>query len=253
MKRILLLPFHETSAFIVWFIFSLPGKTGSALRYLFARSTMGECGPGVRLVRMLRLIVHEILTSKKRYFWPRVWIECLWWYLIIGSNCKFNRNVSLNASVASQISFGKECIIGPGVILRSSNHRSTDLNTHMMYQGHESGSITIGDNVWIGAGAIILPNVKIGDGVIIGAGSVVTKSFTTNQVIGGVPAKLIKERSWWFAQSVTLLIWNQSNPMLQKIHFSLTQKFASVVNAACKWSHPYHLKMHGRPTTNLIS
>ena len=64
-----------------------------------------------------------------------------------------------------------------------------------MYQGHESGCITIGNNVWIGAGAIILPNVKIGDGVIIGAGSVVTKSFSANQVIGGVPAKLIKERT----------------------------------------------------------
>ena len=47
MKHILLLPFYEAKAFIVLFIFSLPGKIGSALRYLFARSTMGEYGLGV--------------------------------------------------------------------------------------------------------------------------------------------------------------------------------------------------------------
>ena len=196
MKRILLLPFHETSAFIVWFIFSLPGKTGSALRYLFARSTMGECGPGVRFGQNVTINCARNINLKKNVTFDRgCELNACGGTLIIGSNCKFNRNVSLNASVAGQISFGKECIIGPGVILRSSNHRSTDLNTHMMYQGHESGSITIGNNVWIGAGAIILPNVKIGDGVIIGAGSVVTKSFAANAVIGGVPAKIIKERS----------------------------------------------------------
>ena len=97
--------------------------------------------------------------------------------------------------MAGHISFGKECIVGPGVILRSSNHVSSDVNIPIMYQGHEGGCITIGNNVWIGAGVIILPNVKIGNGVIIGAGSVVTKSFSENKVIGGAPAKLIKERS----------------------------------------------------------
>ena len=196
MKHILLIPFHETSAFIVWFIFSLPGKTGSALRYLFARSTMGECGPGVRFGQNITIDCARNISLKKNVTFDRgCELNACGGTLIIGSNCKFNRNVSLNASVAGQISFGKECIIGPGVILRSSSHRSTDLDTHMIYQGHESGSITIGNNVWIGAGAIILPKVKIGDGVIIGAGSVVTKSFAANKVIGGVPAKIIKERS----------------------------------------------------------
>ena len=196
MKHILLIPFHETSAFFVWFIFSLPGKTGSALRYLFARITMGECGPGVRFGQNITIDCARNISLKKNVTFDRgCELNACGGTLIIGSNCKFNRNVSLNASVAGQISFGKECIIGSGVILRSSNHRSTDLDTHMIYQGHESGSITIGNNVWIGAGAIILPKVKIGDGVIIGAGSVVTKSFAANKVIGGVPAKIIKERS----------------------------------------------------------
>ena len=195
MKHFLLLPFHEATAFIVWFIFSLPGKTGSALRYIFARSTMGECGPGVRFGQNVTIGCAQNIKIKKNVIFGRgCELNACGGTLIIDSDCKFNRNVSLNASVAGHISFGKECIVGPSVILRSSNHISSDLNIPMMYQGHESGCITIGNNVWIGAGAIILPNVKIGDGVIIGAGSVVTKSFSANQVIGGAPAILIKER-----------------------------------------------------------
>jgi len=195
MKHILLLPFQEASAFFVWFISSLPGKTGSSLRYLFAQVAMGECGSGVRFGQNVTIGCARNIKIKKNVTFDRgCELNACGGTLEIESDCKFNRNVSLNASVAGHISFGKNCIVGPGVILRSSNHMSSDLNIPIMYQGHESGCITIGNNVWIGAGAIILPNVKIGDGVIIGAGSVVTKSFSANQVIGGVPAKLIKER-----------------------------------------------------------
>ena len=195
MKYILLLPFHEARAFIVWFIFSLPGKTGSALRYFFARSTMGECGLGVRFGQNVAIDCAQNIKFKKNVTFDHgCELNACGGTLTIDSDCKFNRNVSLNASVAGHISFGKECIVGPGVVMRSSNHISSDLNIPIMYQGHEGGCITIGNNVWIGAGAIILPNVKIEDGVTIGAGSVVTKSFSANQVIGGAPAKLIKER-----------------------------------------------------------
>ena len=102
-----------------------------------------------------------------------------------------------------------------------------------MYQGHESGSITIGNNVWIGAGAIILPNVKIGDGVIIGAGSVVTNplplmrlsvaSLQNYQRAKLMVCPICKSRD---------LVYNKT--LCRKIRFSLTQKFVSVANAACK-------------------
>ena len=51
---------------------------------------------------------------------------------------------------------------------------------------------TIGDNCWIGAGAIICPGVTIGNNAVVGAGSVVTKSFGDNVVIAGNPAKVIR-------------------------------------------------------------
>lgn len=196
MKHFLLMPFHEAKAFFVWFVSSLPGKTGSALRYLFAQAAMGECGSGVRFGQYVTIGCARNIKIKKNVTFGRgCELYACGGALTIESGCKFNSNVLLNASVAGHIAFGKNCIIGPGVILRSSNHKSSDLNIPIMYQGHEGGCITIGNNVWIGAGAIILPNVKIGDGVIVGAGSVVTKSFSANQVIGGIPAKLIKERN----------------------------------------------------------
>lgn len=194
-KHILLLPFYEVSAFILWFIFSLPGKTGSALRYLIARSMMGECGRGVRFGRCVTINCAQNIKIKSNVTFDNgCELNACGGNLIIGPDCKFNRHVSINASTTGYISFGKQCIVGPSVIFRSSNHISSDFNIPTMHQGHESGCINIGNNVWIGAGVIILPNVNIEDGAIIGAGSVVTKSFSANQVIGGVPAKLIRER-----------------------------------------------------------
>ena len=62
------------------------------------------------------------------------------------------------------------------------------------YNGVELGfPVTIGDNCWIGGGAVICPGVTLGNNVVVGAGSVVTKSFGDNVVIAGNPAKVIRE------------------------------------------------------------
>ena len=55
------------------------------------------------------------------------------------------------------------------------------------------GKITVGENVWIGANATILAGVTIGDGAIIAAGAVVTKDVQPNTIVGGVPAKYLKD------------------------------------------------------------
>ena len=122
------MPFHEASAFIFWFIFSLPGKTGSALRYLLARCTMGECGLGARFGRNVTIdCARNIIIKKNVTFDHGCELNACGGNLIIDSDCKFNRNVSLNASVAGHISFGKECIGRHPTIVQS---RGSDLNIY---------------------------------------------------------------------------------------------------------------------------
>jgi galactoside O-acetyltransferase len=112
----------------------------------------------------------------------------------IGNNVKLNYSVMINADRGGKISIGDNTLIGPGVVLRASNHKADKVDTPIIEQGHTGGEITIGQNVWIGANVVILPGVKIGDGAIIAAGAVVNKSIPEMTIAGGVPAKEIKRR-----------------------------------------------------------
>lgn len=88
---------------------------------------------------------------------------------------------------ANGIIIGKNFLFAPGVKLISANHDFNDRACSV-----KGKPIYIGDNVWIGTNAIILPEVKLGNNCIVGAGSVVTKSFSDdNSIIVGNPAKLI--------------------------------------------------------------
>lgn len=72
------------------------------------------------------------------------------------------------------------------ICIQTANHNPTNLNEY------ECSSIKIGKNCWLGNGVVILAGVTLGDGVVVGANAVVTKSFPSNVVIAGVPAKIIK-------------------------------------------------------------
>ena len=91
----------------------------------------------------------------------------------------------------NRVTIGKNCMLAPNVALYSATHPT---RAEERYNGVELGlPITIGDNCWIGGGAIINPGVSIGNNVVVASGSVVTKSFGDNVIIGGNPAKIIKE------------------------------------------------------------
>ena len=74
------------------------------------------------------------------------------------------------------------------------NHGFDKINIPTIKQDYYDNDIVINDDVWIGAGSIILSGIKIGKGAIIASGSLVNKDVPSFTIVGGVPAKVIKER-----------------------------------------------------------
>jgi len=91
------------------------------------------------------------------------------------------------------VEIGNDVMIGEELIIYTSNHgiRRSQI---MRCQGMEKAPVRIGNDVWIGARVIILPGVTIGDGSVVGAGAVVTEDVEPYSIVGGVPARKIKER-----------------------------------------------------------
>lgn len=130
----------------------------------------------------------------------------------IGDFTYFN-TASLSINIESNTSIGRFCSIGPGVYIGIGNHEMNFLTTHPILTDKFYKKILnidnvdnnnkiekkiekteIGNDVWIGANAIILEGVKVGNGAIIGAGAVVTKDVEEYEIVGGVPAKTIRYR-----------------------------------------------------------
>ncbi|SHI49860.1 DapH/DapD/GlmU-related protein [Pseudozobellia thermophila] len=101
--------------------------------------------------------------------------------------------LNANCHLLGDITIGDNVMIGPKTIIWSRDH-GIELGEPMNMQPHVEQPISIGDDVWIGAGAIILKGVSIGDGAVIGAGAVVTKDIPSNGIAVGNPAKVIKYR-----------------------------------------------------------
>lgn len=91
------------------------------------------------------------------------------------------------------ITIGDRVYTGPLVQILAVNHLFDDPNRPMVEQGITAEGIVIHDDVWVGAGAIITDGVTIGKGAVIAAGAVVTKDVPAHTVVGGVPARVLKE------------------------------------------------------------
>jgi len=114
--------------------------------------------------------------------------------LIIGDNVSMNHDCHLGC--VNKIVIGNNVLIASKVFITDHSHGEITKDGIKFPPSERKviskGPVIINDNVWIGEGAVILPNVTIGENSIIGANSVVTKSFPANAVIAGNPAKLIK-------------------------------------------------------------
>ncbi len=106
-----------------------------------------------------------------------------------------NSGLGIKSKVRGPLEIGRDVMMGPDVIIFTSNHETTRTDIPMRGQGGtQPRKVTIEDDVWIGARVIILPGVTIGRGSIIAAGAVVTKDVPSFSIVGGVPAKVIKSR-----------------------------------------------------------
>jgi len=113
-------------------------------------------------------------------------------WIKIGNNCTINRFAILYGHGGLEI--GNDVMIAPNVMIFPQNHIFQDTDVLIREQGISCVGIKIEDNVWLGAGAIILDRVTIGEGAVIGAGSVVTKDIPPYSIATGVPARVIKKR-----------------------------------------------------------
>jgi len=118
-----------------------------------------------------------------------------------GFHCDYGYNIHLGANFYANfgliildpctVRIGRNCMCGPRVSILTATH---PVDPQERNSGLESGRpITIGDNVWLGAGAIVNPGVTIGDNVVVGSGSVVTRDVEAGCIVGGVPARVIRK------------------------------------------------------------
>lgn len=114
--------------------------------------------------------------------------------IYLGENVRITMDCCIWAGENSRIIFGDNVLVGPGVKMMSTNHGTVRGAGPMVYQERTEKDIIIGSDVWVGSNAVILKGVTIGEGAIVAAGAVVTKDVPPYTVVGGCPAKIIKER-----------------------------------------------------------
>lgn len=123
--------------------------------------------------------------------------------LIDEASCIGNYNFIAKDASFTAVKMGNYCSIGPGVILGPGEHDYRKVSTRTIVTKCEKDStysdltkkeLIIGNDVWIGARAIVLRGVSVGNGAIIAAGAVVTKDVPAFSIVGGVPARRIKDR-----------------------------------------------------------
>lgn len=145
-------------------------------------------------------ILQELLGSKGTNLWitPPFYAD----YgnnIYFGNNCEVNMNCTFLDD--NKISIGNNALIAPNVQIYTAYHPKNAVERFGKQKNDgsfefcktQTAPVTIGDNVWIGGGAIIMPGVTIGDNVVIGAGSIVTKDIPSNKIAYGNPCRIIKE------------------------------------------------------------
>lgn len=125
-------------------------------------------------------------------------IECTGGLQYVGKGVKIGHRTTFGNDcmfgAAGGIEIGDDVVAGQFIRFHSENHNFKDVTQLIREQGVTHKGIKIGNNCWIGSGAVFLDGAELGDGCVVGANAVVTKKFPSNVVIAGIPAKVISYR-----------------------------------------------------------
>lgn len=141
------------------------------LRRILAQKVFGRCGDGV-------IIHHNVLFNRGAN------IE-------LGDHVFLNRNVMLDDRGPLRI--GHYTLLAAGVTVETHTHRFEDFSTPIATAGRDTAGVTIGPNSLIGYNAVVMAGVNVGERCIVAANSVATEDVADFTVVGGVPARFIKE------------------------------------------------------------
>ncbi|MBE6264887.1 MAG: acyltransferase [Prevotella ruminicola] len=109
--------------------------------------------------------------------------------VIIGDHTR----IGLHNTIIGPVEIGNNVNLAQGITVTALNHNFSDTNKRIDEQGVSTNPVTIEDDVWVGANAVILPGVTIGEHCVVAAGAVVTKDVPPHSLVAGVPAKVIKK------------------------------------------------------------
>lgn len=108
--------------------------------------------------------------------------------IIIGDHTR----IGIHNTIIGPVTIGSHVNLAQGITVTALNHNYSDTTKRIDEQGVSTKPVIIGDDVWIGANAVILPGVTIGSHVVVAAGAVVTKDVPENTIVAGVPAIVIR-------------------------------------------------------------
>lgn len=179
-------------------VIMMPGRVGTRWRRALWRRRLRSCGDRVNFMRDIRIRDARNISIGAGTVMGQ---GCRLYAdggespsIELGQRVGLNDGVMINADVGGRVVLGDHTIVGPNVVMRASNHNYRRRDLLVQEQGHTSGTIVLGRDVWVGANAVILAGVTIGDGAVIAAGAVVTKDVESYAVVAGVPAVRIGAR-----------------------------------------------------------
>jgi acetyltransferase-like isoleucine patch superfamily enzyme len=143
-----------------------PGKLFATIRY---RLTLDHCGRGVDFESRMMIRNPQNVS--------------------IGDGCSFSALVALDAH--DRVTIGDNCMFALRVTVATATH---DYTRTPMNSWTTTKPVVIGNDVWLGVGATIMPGVTVGDGAVIGAHALVTKDVPPRAIVVGVPARVVKYR-----------------------------------------------------------